>query len=344
MMKIVLETVVRELDSLSNHIRVQQYSSKVINRIKRDVELAHLVDGINLDVASNKIFNYNSYIISLYGIFERYVEDLLGNYLTSVSELHHSYDDLPDIIKSNNISKSAELLLNIDLPKNKDLDSKDIIAALHNNISNGNSTLNTQAFIQHKVNFRSSVINEYFKAIGVYELNKKICLYKPLSTLLYDAFGNIDNISSDKLFEIINDLANRRNDVAHGAKNIDLLSPELLIEYCNFIKSYAEALYLFLLDKLFLFKTQMNLPLIEKICVAGSSILCCKADELILTSNSQILVKRNNKFPQYLIANIEGIQLNNEQIEQVRLEDKINIGIKLDIDIRSKNDFYLINK
>jgi hypothetical protein len=341
-MKAAFEDFSQELKALEKHIASQTATLKTVSSLQKDDSLKHLVEDIEINMVANKIFNYNSYVISLYGIFERYIEDLLKGYLVSISSAFNTYNELPNKIREANIKKCSELLLNLGLQKNKDLAPEIIISALYNNVSKGSIKLNYEAFIQHSSNFRSSSINEYFKSVDISDLNKLVCNYEPIKSTLESKFDNPEGTSSKQLFKAIDDIADRRNEVAHGTKVLNLLTPELILEYCVFFQSYSESLFHCLTDKVLNQKVSVKSTPIKLITVIRNSILCFDASDVELTCASKIIVERKSVYPNFITVNIEEMQVDGNVVKSVKLEDKINVGIKVDKHITNNNNFYLL--
>ena len=135
-----------ELISLKEFINSQLTTSKLLNDLKKNNTLGD--DYIEFNIAKKKIYNYNSYIITLYGFLERFIENLLAQYLTELSNKSDKYETLPQVIKDNNIQKNSELLMNLSLAKNKNIDSKELIEVLNNNLSNNNPKLYPKVFLK----------------------------------------------------------------------------------------------------------------------------------------------------------------------------------------------------
>lgn len=341
-MEAVLDNLTREVDALVGYINTQQQSIRIISKLKSKPEYSSLIGNLEIDTASTKIFNYNSYIISLYGVFERFIEDTLDKYLSELTKVASCYENLPESIRNNNVKKSAELLLNLDLPKNKDIDSSEVISKLYGGIANEKTSIASVAFTQHKANFRCSTISEFFKDVGVFSIHNKLKNYNPLADVILGTFDNVSNLKEELLFSKINDLAIRRNDVAHGVKNIELISPEIVIEYCFFIKYYCTALVSLLRDELCEYQMLNESIKVEKIMVIRNSILCCNASGVELNKQSKIIVRRANNYPRFLLADIKKIEVENINVDTVPLELNANVGLELSCHITSGNDFFLV--
>ena len=67
-----------ELISLKEFINYQLSTSKLLNDLKKSNVLGD--EYFEFNIAKKKIYNYNSYIITLYGFLERFIENLLSGF------------------------------------------------------------------------------------------------------------------------------------------------------------------------------------------------------------------------------------------------------------------------
>lgn len=343
-----LENKIKTLiDYIVNNRRIKVF----INDIKKESgefqQYALWLDFNNLD---SRIFEYNSYIISLYGCFERYIESALSEYINLICSLHNNYNDLPEDIISNNIKKNAELLNVLDYPKNKDLDERILIGNLHNNINKKIPLINTDAFCQHSSNFRIISIGEYFKSVGVSSLGKDISNYEPLKSSLNAIHYDYTRLELTKTYSIIDELAERRNIIAHGAEQTDILDSDAILKMCYFIRDFCISLNSHLTNKKL--ERIVNSPneklnitktLLNPIKIFGDHILCVNSNNLDISVDSKILIERNTT-PKFLLSEIKGIQVNGSSVNKVSSTESIDIGISLNEKIKTNNTFYLIGK
>ncbi len=328
-----------ELESLKEYVNYQITTSKVLNDLKKKNILGD--EYIDFNIAKSKIYSYNSYIITLYGLLERFIENLLTQYLTELSNCSSNYESLPQIIQDNNIQKNSELLLNLSLVKNKDIDSKELIEILNNNLTRDNSKLYPKAFTQHKSNFRHNSINEFFKNVGISNLSNEIRNYSPLKERLELDYKDIKNQKSKIIFNIIDDLAERRNDIAHGVENISLIHPNLIIEYIDFILEYCNSLFELVNNSFLEFKFQNRAIDIEHLGVIRNEILLCRLNKISIDMSSKIIVKRKNIYPKYFEMEIKEIQVNHKVITEIDGSSDIDVGVLLSEKISERNKFKL---
>jgi hypothetical protein len=340
----------KKIKSLIGYIDKNKQTKIFINNIKKEQgifqQYALWLDVQNLDA---RIYEYNSYIMSLYGGFEKFIESILAEYIDCICELHSEYKHLPVELISNNIKKNAELLNLLDYPKNKDIDENALIRNLHRNINEQAPFIDTHAFCQHTTNFRIKAITEYFKCAGVSDLGKGITRYEPLKTVLNEMHDNHSNLELSKTFRMIDDLADRRNLIAHGADNEDILDSDEILKMCSFIHSFAESLNFYLTDliseriskqpneHLKLNKNKLNI-----IKTFGSQVICFNSNNFEISNGSKILAVRETEQKATSLS-IEDIQVNGESVEKISSSDAIDIGIRLSSKFSASSEFYLLD-
>ena len=115
------------------------------------------------------ILDYTTIIVNLYSAFETFIEGTIMGYLSELNRIVPSFEELPEKIKNNHNSLSAQLLLNLKLQKfHGTITEKAIIENLHSCVGNpglASYVLNVLAFTAHNSNFRVGSINEFFSYI-----------------------------------------------------------------------------------------------------------------------------------------------------------------------------------
>src|SRR5262245_61582501 len=98
--------------------------------------------------AAKRRFDYNSVIISLYGLLEQYVESLVRGYAAALNAVVPQYSDLPDSIKNSHVSLSMTLLSKVSQSRYRGtVTTEGLISNLHSCLSNAATyRMNTDAF------------------------------------------------------------------------------------------------------------------------------------------------------------------------------------------------------
>jgi hypothetical protein len=290
-----------------------------------------------------KIFEYNSYIISLYGIFERFLENILEDYLKDICATLKIYSKLPSDLKKNLLSSNVDILRNLKNPKFNAIVPAIFIQNLYKALSENIAVLNVEAFQHHPYNFKQSIIADYFSRIGISNISNSLKIYEPLKTLLEQKYGNPSGIESEIIFKIIDDLAQRRNDVAHGVENVELLNATIIKEYTEFILAYCKSLYKILLNErnMYIFnESGTNLTLLS---VIDHSIVCGSVESISFSNSDKLMIEKpEGNFPRYELLNIQEIQINKESHQSLNITDKTEIGMKINGYVKDNYKFKII--
>jgi len=337
------------IDTLVTYIQNHEKSNSLLDQLQTlPNDFQEQANLITFNTPTMRVFEYNCYIISLYGYFEQFIESILTEYLDALSSLHLEFNELPNEIKKNNIRKNTDLLNSLELPKYRTLEAKSVISTLHDNELKSKTKINTIAFSHHSANFRIKSICEYFKAVGVNDLGKAVASYEPLKSLLFDKLGDHSQLELTTIYEVIDELVERRNSVAHGVIEDDILNTNRIVETCTFIKKFSESLKLYLsnlilkrlLDKEVKTGNKSSQEL-TAINIFNSNILCINSNNLNISVGSKIIIHSAN-LPKYQETTIQSIQIEGKDTDAVTSEQSINIALCLDKKIKNTNSFYII--
>ena len=335
----ILNEFKREMELLKLYIDFQNRSYANQAKIEQGQPDSILRD---LTVSKIKQFDFNSHIISIYGAYENFVEQLLAKYLSLICSLIPNYRLLPDDIKKSNVKKSLEIIKNIDYRKNRNFKTEDLIETLHKNMSEDFSIVNIDAFKNHSANFKIAIVNSYFSEVGIKDVSNLVRNYEPLKTYVQDNIADASSRPNNIIFEKLEYICEIRNDIAHGVRSIELIDKSILFEHIDYMKIYCESLYELIQDSYFsTFYTEITEEL-DVIDIFNNKILCFHTKGKVISKNSKILVHSSSRTPQYFLANIKEIRHNNSVIDCTSEGDNIKIGISLDRRIKNTMKFKII--
>lgn len=236
----------------------QLYFRKGINKYtgSSDIEVefrtfAEKVIG-NSSALQNKIYSYQNAIISLYGYLERFIEDRIIEYLKNISDVCLEYKSLPSEIRKNHLGLSLDLVNKIQKIRGLSVAERkatlcSAVSIMNDFLSESTSfRINYDAFVNHSANFRYDTIHEVFTRIGIRDISKKCLKNDNFVTILSQKHG-IEGSSSQKvlvslLMGELDDLAQRRNEIAHGARIDDIQSINMTISRIKLIEAYVQAI------------------------------------------------------------------------------------------------------
>lgn len=187
--------------------------------------------------ADTRGFLNSGILVGLYGALEQYVERLVEDAVETYVSCCSSYGRLPEGLLRQHTLLSAEVLGAMASGRySGSLTERDIAAGLHGTIERRTPIpLATGVFSRHTANVRWELIKSLFARAGLNVASAE------RSEVLLQAMANHFPGEGDTVF-VVNDLAERRNALAHGVTS-DLLSLELLGSYIAVAEAFAEALY-----------------------------------------------------------------------------------------------------
>ena len=294
---------------------------------------------------ARKLNVYASSVILLYGLFEQYVEELIVAYLLELEHTIPNFDDLPERIKETHTELSAQLLLNSQLDKYRDrCNVSDVVQRMHLCVNGEDFSLNTLAFIDHKSNFRIDSLSQFFASIGVSGISGLVKKIPEFEKYISNRFpeGGIDRMPDKVVFEDLNDLAWRRNIIAHGWPD-DTLSNDMMKERLNFIKVLGQSLY----DVL----RQTVLPHIVKhrghtlskpIAVYNNTIACFTIKKGSISDGDKIISRSLNG--RYCEGNVQELQINGAQKLEVSAPPDIDVACRLNFKAKDNWEYFLIKE
>lgn len=347
-MNLVLKEYLIGLNQLRKYINFQDTQKIFIKEVQKgNIEKVSYVNNFleeYKEFSSNVIFQYNTIIVSMYGYFEAFIEESIKAYLNNFKKYTISFNDMPEKVKENHSFLSALLIQNKNLPKYKEIIKEEEVIINMNSciIKSSDYNLNVDAYTYHSSNFRKSSIDEFFSKIGIDNISQKILIYPKFKDYLTE--NEINNINA---FDIIDDVAERRNQVAHGA-DYELLSFEILKEYIDFLQVYGETLINVLTMNIIDYKIKTNRAnkIGNVIDNYGKNIIAIKVNTPIkIKKGEQLYAKTNNNNEAIRFGIIESIYVNdvNTEFWENKNGKETDITIKANFKVNEKYEYYVNN-
>lgn len=315
-MKTVFNSFLLEITDIRNHI-------EFIDNLKTDI-IATSKSSAYSNSSSRKKYDYNAVIISLYGIVENNIEKFVMGYLEAIEKEVFIYNILDKKLIDNHFMLSIQLIkLRIEdrHQKFQHLKKEDILSQLNNCTNNVKGyRFNKEAFIINSGNLKHSRNIEIFKNINV-DIDKEIKKFPEFS------------LKTDTLFNKLDDLVDRRNEVAHGGAS-DILDNSEITPIIDFIEIYLtkiyESLSIQIENETNRFKKEVFGILIERFKLCSSTILgIIEGVKFDLKIGDEIYIETSNK--EILKSKI---------IDLRTFPNSDSITIKLDTEIKENQKFY----
>jgi len=301
--------------------------------------------------AQKKRFDYNSIIVSLYGFFEQFIESMIRDYVKNLNIIIPEYKKLPPTIGKNHLDLSFKLISLVEQPRYQgNITTAEIISNLNTCLAQPNRyKLNEKAFAYHTANFRAGVITESFARLGIENISRCILNSTSFTTYLQTEYPDLDLEiiqQEEKGFYYLNDLAERRNEVAHGAlPDAGIPSNDILLDYIKFFDAYSQALYEVLQNEVLHYKVKyqgIELGKPVKVWLKGT-VICISLKEITLKIGDLLVAKPVKKSLPYQAGKIKKIQVKRKKYDEWLASSQEEI-ICMQVNYKAKENqtFFLI--
>lgn len=349
-MQVTLLAFRQNLEDLTHYLRTLEMESellakKITSNPPSDVEgaLRELKNHLSRSTTKRR-FDYNSVIVSLYGFLEQYIESLLRAYAEAINTTIPKYELLPEQIRKQHIELSYTLIKRIEQTRYKtSISIPQIIANLHSCMSNSPSyKINSDAFAYHSANFRMEIINQSFANLGITNVPDKVKgsqIFKDYLTEI-EPEREVSSVTNQEAFSMLNDLADRRNDVAHGIDS-DILSNNILLDYIKFFQIYGSALYhVVRRETLPYVAKHQAIELGSAIMVVNNNVVCLSLNNVRIKIGDVLLAKTPDGT--YYDGEIQEIQIDRVPYSEVPPSPSVNVGIRVPFSAKQNQMFMLL--
>lgn len=314
-MDLVIETLKNDMLELRNHISFIEHLKVDILTTSKNYEYSNS--------SSKRKFEYNSIIVSLYGLVENYIEKFCFEYVEIIEKIIPLYNYLETKFTDNHFNLSIQLLNKVIENKHlkfSNINKENVINNLNNCIVNkANYKLNKEAFTINTGNFKHSKICETVGSLNI-KVDEKLRRFDGFNTNTENAFNKID------------DLVQRRNEIAHGNVQ-DILDTTEVIPFVDFIEKYLISIGLIMKEETILldniYKKDNHSTLINDIKIfKGNIIGIVNGAELKLKNGDEILIEKADN------------SIISSNIIEMRDYDDRSVTLKLNKNFRDTYKFY----
>ncbi|SIT20833.1 hypothetical protein SAMN05421686_1243 [Thalassolituus maritimus] len=264
-----LSDFLSSIDGLINHLNYEKScqvyfqtgAKKYTGEHSLEVEFrSFLAEKISPALTDSKVYSYKNGIISLYGFLERYVEDIIIEFLRGICELSLDYKSLPQEIRKNHLDASLDHINKLKKLRGMSADYRqssltEAVKNMHNCLVEAQEyALNYDAFVSHTSNFRYDSIHEIFTRIGIHGISRSCLDDAGLAEALsrkHSPTGTLEKkILISLLMSELDNLAQRRNEIAHGVRIDEIESLDMLQERIEIIRRYGLAIHSIVFSRL----------------------------------------------------------------------------------------------
>ncbi|MBI5845717.1 MAG: hypothetical protein HZB23_13730 [Deltaproteobacteria bacterium] len=276
-----------------------------------------------------RTYDYACSIVLLYGVLERFIEEIAEEFITNVVKVAPTYDALPDKLREAHFDLTVSHLQRTRGSRyDGRYDAIQIVDAFSGCLS-GKIPYRfiVESMRYHTSNFRVPMVDEFFGRIGIESASRRC-----VKTDEFDAFlKSYDRIASNErpetVLDLINDLVVRRNEVAHGDTS-NVLAHSEIIPYCDMLSAYCKGLTT-VINQTFInyiakYGTDHGLP----IAVYNHNIVCIYSRGVELIPGSLLLIKNSSN--NWYSVKVMQVQVNSETVTNAPAGIDTPVGLKID--------------
>ncbi len=183
---------------------------------------------------------YSTAIIGSYGVVERFVGDLVEGAAGLMAGAASSYPDLPESFRSRHEEQSLRAALALLEGRSRlEASTEELVANLAACLASGDGfTVNQSVLALSSANFRSQVIERTVRDLGVEGMTgigENALCRAALDGVLGGIYADAQSV--------LDDLANRRNEVSHGRPLPELLDLATLRGLVDVVEGYLKDLF-----------------------------------------------------------------------------------------------------
>jgi len=289
-----------------------------------------------------KVFDYSSIVVALYGSIEEYVERLAEHCIEVLDRSVKRYSLLPLALRKQHERLSIRLADQIAQSNYRGyLSLQSVTENLSGCLADRQSfRMNAEVFALHGANIRLDIVREMFSRISIDHIDHAIeshHLVKELMTVLGRANSEISFY--------LDDLAARRNVVAHGERPQDVISLAMMPEYFRAIRAFGVALFeSALVGMLALVRPAELVDMGKPTAVYKAGRVACFESEIpiSLKIGDRLLWKGGQD--NWKTARVESLQINKSEHQRIVCEVGVRFGVGMRTRAGKDSKYWLVER
>jgi hypothetical protein len=325
------------LKSLEDLRRFAESSERKVAAVKQVLALDLVAEGPALDWArevseftSGRTYDYVCSIVLLYGILERFIEELAEEYVTDLVRATSKYETLPSKLRQSHFDLTlTHLQRTRDSRYDGRVNATQLASALSGCLAGQQPyDVIAESMLHHTSNFRVPVIDEFFGRLNIPSASRR-CIFTPEFENYMAVMGlTAPQDRPEVTLDLVNDLVTRRNQVAHGDTS-NTLGPSELVPYCRQVEAYCRALSTVLYEA-FIGHVAENYGFDHgfPIAVYNHNIVCIQSNGMELRTGSMLALQRPDQT--WYPVKIVRIEIDRVAVENVPAGNNEKVGLEID--------------
>ncbi len=334
---------VRAILQTNNSLRliVFRKESAIDDKLAENTEFIALIDRVPGEIEW-QIYDHCAAVMRLYAIYERFVEDLISDWLLLIPEIVSCYSDLEEKIQNTHREGIGRLLVDKNKNRFQHLSIEKVVQGLFNGITGaGKYELLPEAFLLHEQNLRKEVLAKLFADAGIKNAWEWVKNHREINNFVEEVRGS-QNTAEAELKQLID----YRNEAAHGVVD-QILGTQELLDLGDFVEALCKSL-----SELVTYHVILRQTAIGKAREIGKitewfkqpKAAVAKVNKVTLTLDTSLFLILVNEESSYCyLAKIISIRINDIQKDNVEITDETEVGLKFDIDPKKGMSLYVVD-
>ncbi len=332
-------STVRSIIKTNDRLREVAFGKNAV-REQESNEYAELFTTLIQDIPKARdwrVYEHCATVTRLYAIYERFVEDLVSDWLGLLPGLFPSYSDLEERIRNTHQIGVGRLLLDLKKNRYKHLSLEEVVRGLFCGVTGEEEyELLSDAFLFHEQNLRRETLEKLLADAGIPNAWAWIDKHRTVKDFVEEVRGNQNTAEGE-----LNELISYRNDAAHGAPIDNFLGSTALLELSGFIETLCQALaelvtYQVIERKKSIGQAREIGRITEWFKQPKAGV--AKVEETTLSVGGSLFLV-GEAYCQS--ATIESIQIDRVATKEVQTTAGMEVGLKFDVDARKELRLYI---
>ncbi len=301
-----------------------------------DTELSVLIKGVP-GVTDWRVYDHCAVVTRLYAIYERFVENLITDWVRLLPSIFPRYVDLEETIQNTHRTGVGRLLCDLKKNRFEHLSIDQVVQGLFRGVTGEEEyALLPDAFLLHEQNLRKGVLEQLLAGAGIQNAWAWVEKHRAVKHFLEVRVS--ENTAEGEL----NELITYRNEAAHGAVIDNFLGSNALLELCEFIETLCQALAELVTYQVI--EQQKSIGQVREIgriteWFKKSRAAVAKVEETTLSVRGSLFLV-GEAYCQ--LATIESIRIDDVDQETVKTTSGMEVGFKFDVDAREGLRLYMV--
>lgn len=329
--------IIQTNDKLRGILFAEQSATQ--EKSEENTELTQLIENLPSE-REWLVYDHCAVVTRLYAIYERFVEDLITDWLKLLPRIVPIYSDLEERIRVTHQIGVGRLLVDLKKERFQHLFIKEVIQGLLSG-ETGKQEYNLipDAFLFHEQNLRKDVLEKLFADAGIPNAWVWVQKHRRIKQFVEEIRGSQNTAEGE-----LKDFITYRNDAAHGAIVDNILSTKELLDLSYFVEALCQALAELVTYQVICRKTLINqareIGKITEWFNKPRAAVATVKEITLRVGNSVFLVSEASSY--CYLAKIESIAMNDILQNEVEITSETEVGLKFDTDARKGFILYII--